>query len=261
MIEREWEKITHSISKIFKYQQFIVKLHSLNLSILSTNNCIFTLLIVLVYWRHIKIWIKYYLKKKLLLSIIYFLSFGIKIMISCRIVNVVATGYIGHRLNLDDIAKSLSSPNIVYNPHKFSAAIYRMKDPRATFLLFSSGKFVCVGTRSVLDAEKSSNIMVQSLQQICNSETTISDFTIRNIVGTFNTGFKISLENFYDSKRANCIFEQEFFPGLKFVPSRKEKKTILLFVSGKVIITGCKKEEEIPEVTHYMKRMLLKFKR
>ena len=180
-------------------------------------------------------------------------------MSDARIVNVVATGYLGAPLNLSDIPNNL--PNVTYNPRKFSGAIYRVKDPKASFLLFSSGKFVCTGTTSVAAAKGASLSMGEGLRTIYESPLTLSNFTIRNIVGTFSTGFQISLENFYDSRRSNCIYGPEYFPGLKFMPSKDEKKTVLLFVSGKVVITGCKKEEEIYEIADYMKRILLKFKR
>ena len=100
--------------------------------------------------------------------------------------------------------------------------------------------------------------MEQSVQAIYQ---TLSNFTIRNIFGTFSMGIPISLENFYNARRSNCIFGPEYFSGLKFTPSRDEKNTVLLFVSGKVVITECKKDEEIYEITDYMKRILLKFKR
>ena len=38
-----------------------------------------------------------------------------------RIVNVVATGYLGCKLNLSDIANKINS--ITYNQHKFGAAV------------------------------------------------------------------------------------------------------------------------------------------
>ena len=176
-----------------------------------------------------------------------------------RIVNVVATGYLGVPLNLSKIANKLN--NVTYNPHKFGAAVYRIQNPKASFLIFSSGKFVCTGTTSVLVARESSQRMVQSIQVVYQAPVTLTLFTIRNIVGTINIGFQINLEQFYDSRRVNCIYEQEFFPGLKFRLTKKESKTVLLFISGKLVITGCKKEEEIPEVAYHMKRILLKFKR
>ena len=62
-------------------------------------------------------------------------------------------------------------------------------------------------------------------------------------------------------KKGKLYLEQEFFSGLKYRPTKKESKTVLVVIYGKLVITGCKKEGEIPELAYYMKRMLLKFKR
>ena len=136
-----------------------------------------------------------------------------------------------------------------------------MQNPKATFLLFSTGKFVCTGSTTISSARDSAQQIIKHISLVYRTPLNLTLFTIRNIVGTINIGFPINLEQFYDSRRANCIYEQEFFPGLKFKPTKKESKTVLLFISGKLVITGCKKEEEIPELAYYMKRMLLKFKR
>ncbi len=37
--------------------------------------------------------------------------------------------------------------NLMYEPEQFPAAIYRMKSPRVVFLIFSTGKLVCVGAQ------------------------------------------------------------------------------------------------------------------
>ena len=39
----------------------------------------------------------------------------------------------------------------MYEPEQFPAAIYRMKSPRVVFLLFSTGKIVCVGAKKEKD--------------------------------------------------------------------------------------------------------------
>ena len=60
--------------------------------------------------------------------------------------NVVATFNVGCPLDLKGIA--MSSRNSEYNPRRFSAVIARQRDPRATALIFASGKVVITGARS-----------------------------------------------------------------------------------------------------------------
>lgn len=40
---------------------------------------------------------------------------------------------------------------LVYEPEQFPAAMYRMESPRVVFLMFSTGKIVCVGAKKEED--------------------------------------------------------------------------------------------------------------
>ena len=48
-------------------------------------------------------------------------------------------------LELKNIA--LHARNAEYNPKRFAAVIMRIRDPRTTALIFSSGKMVCTGAK------------------------------------------------------------------------------------------------------------------
>ena len=66
--------------------------------------------------------------------------------------NVVATVNVGCKLDLKKIA--MGSRNSEYNPRRFSAVISRIRDPRATALIFASGKIVITGARTEEDAQR-----------------------------------------------------------------------------------------------------------
>jgi transcription initiation factor TFIID TATA-box-binding protein len=55
-------------------------------------------------------------------------------------------------LDLDDIAFTLE--NTEYEPEQFPGLVYRMEQPRVTFLLFCSGRVICTGGRSMTDVNK-----------------------------------------------------------------------------------------------------------
>lgn len=176
-----------------------------------------------------------------------------------KIVNIVATGFLGQELDLNYLTENMI--NIIYNPQKFIAAVLCLKNPRTTFLLFKSGRFVCTGAKSVELAKKSSRIIARKIQLLHSKPIRFLNFTIQNVVGTFDTGYKISLERFYYYNMSKSLYEPEFFPGLKFLPSKLDKKTILIFISGKIVLTGFKTENDIYDSASYMYRLLLKFKR
>ena len=63
-----------------------------------------------------------------------------------KIQNIVATVNLDCKLDLAKIANK--ARNCDFNPKRFSAVIMRIREPRTTALLFSSGKMVCTGAKS-----------------------------------------------------------------------------------------------------------------
>jgi transcription initiation factor TFIID TATA-box-binding protein len=64
---------------------------------------------------------------------------------SVKIENVVASGTLNQRVDLNAIVKGI--PRVEYRPEQFPGLIYRMDQPKAVFLLFASGKLVCTGAK------------------------------------------------------------------------------------------------------------------
>jgi len=73
-----------------------------------------------------------------------------------KIVNVVATVNLGGSIDLSELyeAERGMRGRIVYEPEQFPGLIYRMEDPRAVFLIFSSGKLVCTGAKKEEDVHQ-----------------------------------------------------------------------------------------------------------
>ena len=76
-----------------------------------------------------------------------------------KIQNIVTAGDLNLKLDVNLIAISLG--HAIYEPEVFPGLIYRMKDPKVVFLLFASGKFVCVGAKSVTDVK----LAIQNLRE------------------------------------------------------------------------------------------------
>ena len=62
-----------------------------------------------------------------------------------EIQNIVASGELGRTIDLDKAAYMLGKP--MYEPEQFPGIIHRMSEPKVVILLFSTGKFVCVGAK------------------------------------------------------------------------------------------------------------------
>jgi transcription initiation factor TFIID TATA-box-binding protein len=79
---------------------------------------------------------------------------GIKIPsnYTVRMENIVASAKLKIKLNLNNIAFSLE--NTEYEPEQFPGLVYRMDNPRVTFLLFGSGKVICTGGKTIEDVKR-----------------------------------------------------------------------------------------------------------
>ncbi len=154
-----------------------------------------------------------------------------------KIVNLVATTDLKHRLNLEDIATDL--PNVEYNPDQFPGLVIRIKEPKSSALLFSSGKVVCTGTRNISDAKKSVAEIILALKSIEIDIKIKPVLTIQNLVGAGKLGYKLDLNKLAINLR-NSEYEPQQFPGLIYKIKFPVQASFLLFCNGKLVCTGTK---------------------
>ncbi len=86
-----------------------------------------------------------------------------------KIQNIVATANLGFEPKLDSIER-VEGTQIIYEPEQFPGAIIRLvlsEKTKATILLFSSGKIVCVGLRD----QKDITIAIHRLQEIISQRS------------------------------------------------------------------------------------------
>ena len=166
--------------------------------------------------------------------------------------NVVASATINQRLDLKDIVKKF--PDVEWNPDQFPGAVFRLKNPRTTTLLFGTGKMVCTGAKSEELARKAVKTVVQKLRKgkiKIKNEATV---TIQNIVASINLGGRIHLEETARSL-PRSMYETEQFPGL--IHRMLDPKTvILIFSSGKLVCTGGKTEKDVYRSVNQLHHLL-----
>merc|ERR1719464_2701998 len=78
--------------------------------------------------------------------------------------NIVSTVNLACPLDLKKIA--LHARNAEYNPKRFAAVIMRIRDPRTTALIFSSGKMVCTGAKSEEDSRLAARKYARIIQKL-----------------------------------------------------------------------------------------------
>ncbi|MCE4616974.1 MAG: TATA-box-binding protein [Desulfurococcales archaeon] len=162
---------------------------------------------------------------------------------SVRIENIVATVILNQELDLHLIESRI--PETEYNPERFPGLIYRLKNPKVTALIFKSGKMVITGAKSVKQLVNAVKIILRNLKNEGIDIYGKTRIQLQNIVASASLGVDVDLE-----KTAfvieNTMYEPEQFPGLIY-RMKNPYVVLLIFSSGRMVITGAKKESEVYE--------------
>jgi transcription initiation factor TFIID TATA-box-binding protein len=173
-----------------------------------------------------------------------------------EVVNIVVSTSLEHDIPLEKMAATLS--NTEYNPEQFPGLVIRIKDPKTSALIFSSGKVVCTGARSMDKVVESIEKIIKSLEKIGIKITIKPVITIQNIVASGSVGMDLNL-NTLALKLENTEYEPEQFPGLVYKLDAA-KATFLLFSNGKIVCTGTKSEAEVHKALDMLIENLKKLK-
>ena len=179
-----------------------------------------------------------------------------------KIQNVVVSANIFANLPLEKLAVILDNSD--YTPETFPGLIYKVEDEelsfkKASFLLFSSGRIICAGTKSIKAARDAVKHVVEDLKDVGIEITKKPKITVQNMVASGSVGGKLNLNEIvflFD----NTEYEPEQFPGLVYKLKGEEQLqniTFLLFVTGKIVIAGAKSEREIKDSVKFLRAQLI----
>lgn len=174
-----------------------------------------------------------------------------EIILDYKINNIVATAKIDliEKIDLVKIARKLHDAE--YHPERFPGVIFRQDNPRATFLIFSTGKMVVTGLKIVEDAEKAVSKLLKKVKKI-GIKSSNPEIVIQNIVANGDLHTLINL-NKAVLLMEFVMYEPEVFPGLIY--NMKDPRAVfLLFSTGKFVCTGIKEKK-------ILKKAILKLKR
>lgn len=171
-----------------------------------------------------------------------------------RIENIVATVILEHELDLDAIERRVD--NYTYKPEQFPGLIFRIDKPRATALIFKSGKMVVTGTKSTAQLIEAVKKIIRTLVSNGIEIKGRPRIQIQNIVAGGDIHAYVNLE-----KAAyileDSMYEPEQFPGLIY-RMRDPRVVLLIFSSGKMVITGAKEESEVERAVKNVASTLLR---
>ncbi len=171
-----------------------------------------------------------------------------------EIVNIVISSDLKKDIPLEKLAATLS--NTEYNPEQFPGLVLRIKDPKTSALIFSSGKIVCTGARNMKDVERAIQAIIKNLKKLNIVVTIKPEINVQNIVASGQIGMDLNL-NILGVKLPHTEYEPDQFPGLVH-KLKGTNATFLLFSNGKIVCTGTKTEEEVNAATDRLTENLKK---
>ncbi len=157
--------------------------------------------------------------------------------------NIVASTRFADSFDLNAIVGILEGSE--YDPERFPGLIYHIKEPKTALLLFGSGKVICTGGKSLNAVREAIDIVAGKLLKAGIPAERHPEITVQNFVATSDLGAEINLANIAISLGVERIeYEPEQFPGLVY-RLEDPKVVCLLFGTGKMVLTGAKKVDEI----------------
>jgi len=135
----------------------------------------------------------------------------------------------------------------------------RIRDPKTTALIFASGKMVCTGAKSEDQSRLAAKKYARIIQKL-GFPAKFTEFKIQNIVASCDVKFPIKLEGLAYAHQPYSNYEPELFPGLIY-RMLQPKIVLLIFVSGKIVLTGAKVRDEIYEAFENIYPVLNEFRK
>lgn len=161
-----------------------------------------------------------------------------------KVENVVATVTVDITEKIDLIQIARKHPDVEYNPERFPGLVMRISKPKATILIFSTGKMVVTGMRKASEAP---DVVVKVIKKVKKAGIKVSnpEITIQNIVasGDLHTNIDLNMATIFMDQ---AMYEPEIFPGLIY--RMQEPKTVfLIFSTGRIVCTGAKEKRIVHE--------------
>lgn len=154
-----------------------------------------------------------------------------------NVVNVVGGGRLGQEVDLRSVDKDVNNVETEYDPERYPALIFRLEEPKATIMLFTSGKYSLAGARSQKTAQEANQYFLSILKPLLGGFTN-TNFEIRYMVCVSDIGKELDLHQVVLTLGIDeTEYEPEQFPGVFYRPTR-QNWFVIIFSSGKIILNG-----------------------
>lgn len=172
--------------------------------------------------------------------------------IKVNIENMVSAITVNRQIDLKKFVREVKG--MEYNPDRFPGVVYRIRELKLAMLIFSSGKVICTGAKSEDDIKEAVKNLLKKFEEGGIKIKERPKIEIQNIVASAKMNFRVNLD-LLAMECENTEYEPEQFPGLVF--RLGDPKTVMLvFRSGKMIITGAKTPEDASRAAEKTKKIV-----
>jgi len=172
-----------------------------------------------------------------------------------KIQNVVVSTHIDAVFPLTKIAEAYEDAE--YEPEAFPGLVVRLKDPNITALVFRSGTVVCVGAKSLKEANAGIEKILKMIGKLGVKVPAKYKTKIENIVAVGDLGYTLNLEKIA-FEMEDSEYEPENFPGL-ICRLDDPKVSFLVFSSGSIVCIGAKKMADAKKGLEIIEKKLRKY--
>ncbi|XP_063079546.1 TATA box-binding protein-like 1 [Engraulis encrasicolus] len=158
---------------------------------------------------------------------------GSDVALDIIITNVVAVFRTRCHLNLRTIA--LEGLNVIYKP-EVGKVLIKLRKPKITASIWSSGKIICTGATSEEDAKLGARRLARILQKM-GFKVRFSAFKVVNVLAVCSMPFQVHLVQFTKNNRPIASYEPEIHPAASY-RIKHLKATIQIFSTGSITLTG-----------------------
>jgi len=173
---------------------------------------------------------------------------------------MVGSGSLDSEFDLETLSEEIGQPRARYDPDKYPGMYLRFEESGPLVTVYRTGKYIITGTTSEEELFNFRDRFLNFLSGISAINNPTDEwFSVQNYVCTEDLNQDLDLNALtVGLGLERTEYEPEQFPGLIYRPEEYDG-VVLLFATGRIVITGCKSLDTAREIFTDLKHHLMKF--
>jgi len=168
-----------------------------------------------------------------------------------KVENVVASVLLGSSIPLNAL---VGTENTDYDPGQLPGLIYKIDHPESAAIIFSWGKVVSTGTKSVRDATIAIGKVIHKIKKTGIKVRGDVIIEVEEITASAKIAEKLNLEEVSFSLEGS-EYNPDRLPALLYKP-KGSGASLLLSSDGRMVCTGAKKMKDVRSLMNMLRKKL-----